>query len=237
MVIDERLPPALRDRVAIDLRGVRPLRRPWERVLALAPVGLFLLLAAPLVAFHVRTDVDRVSPLATWGVSFVQLAAGLALAGVAFRDVVPGRSVRGETLLAVLCAGAVLAPATMLATWLVSPVVLPAGVWGDSTAGCFRQSSVDGLPVLVLVLALASRGLTGRPAVVGALCGLAAGVVADASWRMVCVATQPSHVLVGHFGAVLALTLVGAVALPCWTRIRTRRSSYRSVTLPSHSLR
>jgi hypothetical protein len=196
-----------------------------------------LLLAVPLALFDVRTDVDRVSPLATWGLSGLELAAGLALAGAAFREVVPGRSAGKGTLAAVLAAGLLLPPVVMLLTWYASPVVIPAGFWRTFTSGCFLQSAVDGTPVLAIFLGLASRGLPARPACAGGLAGLAAGTVADASWRMVCVVTQPSHVLVGHFGAVLALALLGAVALPSWVRVRQRPRAHRSPTPASHSLR
>jgi hypothetical protein len=220
---DEVLSAPLRDRVAATLRPVRPLPAPWRRALALAPVGGVLLVALPLAVFHVRTDVDRLSPIVTWGVSALQAAVGLALMGGAFRQVVPGRWFGGLAVGGLLALGVSTTVAVMGLTWRASPVSLPGGVWLGSTAGCLEQSFLDGVPVLAGCLLMAARGLPARPAAVGALAGLGAGVVSDAAWRMVCVVTEPSHVLLGHLGAVLALSVAGAGSMAAWCRL-TRRA-------------
>jgi hypothetical protein len=49
-------PPELRRAIAADLAPVRPLPPPWQRALALAPIALVLLVAAPIV-FQFR-DLD-----------------------------------------------------------------------------------------------------------------------------------------------------------------------------------
>ncbi len=46
--------------------------------------------------------------------------------------------------------------------------------------------------------------------VAGALAGLGAGLVSDASWRLYCHVSDPGHVLVAHAGAIVALTAIGA---------------------------
>jgi hypothetical protein len=40
---------------------------------------------------------------------------------------------------------------------------------------------------------------------------------------MVCVVTEPSHVLPGHLGAVVALAFAGSVGLSAWTAWRRDR--------------
>jgi hypothetical protein len=104
--------------------------------------------------------------------------------------------------------------------WLVQPLSLPPGFWWRYTAGCFRHSFVDGLPFLAICLLLAARGLPYRPAVAGGLLGLAAGLVSEAGWRVVCPVSEPSHALLGHLGGAVALALVGSVALSVWCRLR-----------------
>jgi hypothetical protein len=217
---DDLAPVRLRNRIAAEMRPVRPLPRPWLRAMALLPLAIALLTMLPLVVFHVRTDIDRLSPLASWGASVLQVGLGLVLAGRACRQVVPGRWTSTRFAVAWLALGVAGVCAVMAMTWSVSAVRLPASVWRDSTWGCLRQSFLDGLPLLAVGLVLAARGLPSRPAVVGALVGLAAGVIADAAWRMVCVVTEPSHVLLGHLGAVLALSAAGALLLSGWCRLQ-----------------
>jgi hypothetical protein len=188
--------------------------------MAFLPVALLLLAAMPLVLFHVRTDVDRIPFMASWGASLLQVGAGLAVAVFACRQVVPGRWASVPAAVAWLGLGVAVVCAVMAVTWGVSAVRMPPGLWREGAVGCFRQSTLHGLPLLVVGLVLAARGLPARPALTGALVGLAAGVMADAAWRMVCVVTEPAHVLPGHLGAVLALSLAGGVLLSLWRRLR-----------------
>lgn len=223
MAADDAARSSLRNRIAADLRPVRPLLEPWQRALVVSPLALLLLVALPLAVFHVRTDVDRLSPAVTWGLSVVQISVGLALVGSGFRQVVPGRWFGSVGVAILLGLGGAATLGAMWLTWHASPVRLPEVVWTESTAGCLRQSFLDGIPVLAACLVLAGRGLVARPALVGALAGLGAGVISDAAWRMVCVVTQPSHVFLGHFGAVVGLALAGAAAMSAWSRLRQRR--------------
>jgi hypothetical protein len=213
----------IRELVAADFRPVRPLRTPWVRAMALAPLAAAMLALLPLVIFHVRTDVDRLSPLVTWGASIGQAVLGLALGIAACRQVVPGQWQRPAVTVGWLAGAAAGVAAVMWMTWGASPVSLPPSLWRESTYACLQQSFLDGLPVLVVALVLASRGLAARPALVGALAGLSAGTISDAAWRMVCVVTEPSHVGIGHMGAVLALALTGSAALSAWARLSRPR--------------
>ena len=220
MTVDDVGHARVRRQIAADIRPVRPLRAPWLRAMALVPIAIGLLLVLPLVVFHVRTDVDRLSPLVSWGASVLQIAIGLAVGVVACRQVVPGRWAPTRVAVAWMIAGVAGVFAVMWMTWTASAVRVPPGAWGGSTLGCLEQSFIDGLPLLGVGLVLCARGLPAKPALAGALVGLSAGVMSDAAWRMVCVVTEPSHVLVGHMGAVLALSAAGGLLLWLWCRLK-----------------
>jgi hypothetical protein len=50
------------------------------------------------------------------------------------------------------------------------------------------------------------------PQIAGALYGAGAGLLSDAGWRLFCHYSDPLHVLPTHLGAVVAATLLGALA-------------------------
>jgi hypothetical protein len=79
-----------------------------------------------------------------------------------------------------------------------------------------------GIPLLVVSSVLAARAFPTRPAVVGALCGLAAGVMADSGWRLSCLITAPAHVLGAHGLAILVLAFGGALVAVLIDRVRFR---------------
>jgi hypothetical protein len=82
---------------------------------------------------------------------------------------------------------------------------------------------VIGLPHLAIATWLALRALPIRPRWSGALAGAAAGLLADSIWHLACARNDLEHLLVWHFGATLAMTLIGAVSGSFWPR-RTPRS-------------
>jgi len=67
------------------------------------------------------------------------------------------------------------------------------------------------VPALVIAAILTARALPVRPAVAGALYGLGCGLVADAGLRLYCDYSVPLHVLFAHGGAVLGVTMAGAL--------------------------
>ena len=85
--------------------------------------------------------------------------------------------------------------------------VLPAA----AATVCFGGHIVLGAPVLFVAAALLGRALPGQPWLAGALFGAGAGLVADASWRLVCPISDPWHVLPAHGSAVLVLAAVGSL--------------------------
>lgn len=202
------MPSALRDAVARDLRPVRPLARPWQRAAIALPLALVLLVAAPLV-FGIRPDATRVGLALTWGVSVFQLGLGMALVAMALREAVPGRALSTPALVFVGAAAIGTVVIVTFSTWLMSPRTVRAGnqlfVW----ALCFGYTFVSALPLVLLSGLLAARAYPLRPALVGALYGLGAGLVSDGGWRLFCHFTDPLHVLPAHFGAVIASMLAG----------------------------
>jgi hypothetical protein len=216
------MPGSLRDRIAADLRPVRPLLPPWQRAAILAPLGIALLVGTPLW-WQVRGDARDLGPLLLWGLSSLQVLTAVLLLAAALRDVVPGRALSARANAALLSGGIALAVAVTFLTWQASPSLMPAGAWARYTYLCFAFSFRDGLPVLLVFLAFAARGLLARPLLVGSLVGLAAGLMSDAGWRAFCSISEPSHVLVGHIGAVAGLAAAGAAISWAWARLIERR--------------
>jgi hypothetical protein len=202
-----RLPEALRAAIAADLRPVRPLPSPGRRALALVPVALMLLFAAPTV-FWLRLDAPVLGWWALWGMSAAQAVAGLVLIRVALDEAVPGRQRDGAGLAALGSAGVLFVVGVTLASASLSLVPLRAPLVVG--AMCFTGSVVSAVPLVGLAGVLAARAFPLRPAVAGALYGLGAGLVADGGWRLFCEFGAPSHVLVAHLGAVLAAAGCGS---------------------------
>ena len=200
-------PPDLRALVAADLTPVRPLRPPLGRAVALLPLALLLLVAAPLV-FELR-DVSRLGWFWSWGASLIQMTGGLLLLAAALNEAIPGRPWPAASLAGFVVAAIALVVTTTWGSWQASPVLLR-GAWWSVGAMCLGASVTTALPAMALAAILAVRALPTRPVVTGLLIGLGAGLLADAGWRLFCHYSEPAHVLAGHLGAVLLAGLAGA---------------------------
>src|SRR5215470_17412145 len=206
---EERPPAALLRSVAGDLRPVRPLRPPAWRALGLLPLGLLLIVGTPAF-WGWRINFDELGPAMAWGLSALEALAGLVVVGIALREAIPGREFTGRTVAATAGAAAVVFTGITLLTALVAPMSVPPGVWWRWNWECLAMAALPGAPALAATAWLASRALPTRPAVAGALYGLGAGLMADAGVRLFCWVSAPSHVLVAHGGAILALAAAGA---------------------------
>jgi hypothetical protein len=195
--------------VALDLRPVAPLRAPWQRALALAPLGLLLLVATPAL-WGLRHNFAEVGTPLAWGVSFAQLLAGLAIVGLALRESVPGRGLPGTTIAAAVAGAMALVVGITLVTDALVPTTMPADVSWRYAWECLWMAAAPGLLAVIAAAWLSSRAQPNRPAVAGALYGLGAGVMADSGARLFCWVSSPGHVLLAHGGAIVTLTLVGA---------------------------
>ena len=203
-------PAPLRERIAADYRPVAALRSPWARAIAIVPLAIVSLVAAP-IAFNVRSDAAALGWFGVWGLSALQCIAGLLVIGAALRESVPGRDWSPAAISLWFAGPLVAVLAVTAASWEASQVLLRSEWW--LVAGlCFAGSAATALPVVALASILASRAYPVRPVVAGALIGFGAGLMADAGWRVFCHFTEPSHVLSAHLAAVVMSTLVGVVA-------------------------
>jgi len=213
----EPVPRALKEALRGDFAAVVPLAAPWCRALALALPTLLVLSAAILVLARSRGAAVLFSATGG-GVSILEWLAGLALAWLALREAVPGLGVgAGRSLLAL--AGAV---SLQLSLGLLIWQRAAAGLTGPEAmavgAQCATIEGVIGLPHLAIATWLALRALPVRPRWSGALAGAAAGLLADAVWHLACARNDLEHILVWHFGATVAMTLLGAVTGSFWSR-------------------
>ena len=114
----------------------------------------------------------------------------------------------------------VLLIAATLATWEVSPIPLRREWWVVGLV-CVSGSAATALPIVALANVLAARAYPTRPAIVGLLLGVGAGLMADAGWRLFCHFSEPAHVLSAHLGGVVIAALAGlALALTLRTPFR-----------------
>lgn len=204
-------PEELRRRIVADLRPVRPLLAPWQRVMLLVPAAVLAFAAGPS-ALGIRSDFTHMGPVLAWGGSLIQLGIALALIAAALREVVPGDAVPGSWARLLLLAGAALIVVLAVATNVVSPEPVARAESFADWFYCWRGAMLAGAPLLLVIVVLLARGLAMRPALAGALAGMGAASAIDAGWRLACNYSNPSHVLASHGGAVLALTAIGAVA-------------------------
>ena len=202
---ESSLPPALREAIGRDFGAVRPLRSPWVRS---AVVALPVFAAVATVAVVTHSSLSLGGP----GFSAFEWAVALGLTALALREAVPGRSVGAQRVAAALAFGAIgyLALVALLwrsagAGWSGPQAVLEA-------LGC--GSVVGRLSALPLAIAiwLVLRAVPVRPGRSGALAGAAAGLYADSIWHLICHRSDLVHLSLGHGGAVVVMTAVGALA-------------------------
>ena len=213
-----------RDEIVCSLRPVRPLASATRRVWMLVPFGLALAVTAPALSGQ-RGDLNAYAPLITWGLSGLQSLLGLWLLALGFREAVPGRNVSRQALgLASVLTVSVVLGVTFV-TNLVSATVVPAPRVWQYWAECVVGPMLLGAPFMIVATLMAVRAFPTRPAIAGALCGLSAGVLSDAGWRLGCWFSDPSHVVGSHGLAMLGLAVAGsllavAADFPRWRRIR-----------------
>ena len=211
----EPLPAALRAAMRGDFAPVAPLAPPSRRALALTLPALVVLSAVVLVIAPDRGNLGLLSPTAG-GVSLLEWLAAFGLLWLSLREAVPGLGAGGGRAFAALAAGIGLQLALALLIWRRSG----AGISGpDALAVGSRCASIEGaigLPHLAIATWLAVRALPIRPRWSGALVGAAAGLLADSVWLLSCARYDLEYLLIGHFGATVALTLVGMISGSFW---------------------
>jgi hypothetical protein len=214
----------LRAEIARTLTPVHPLAPPSRRAWMLLPLGLSVAASAPLLGVG-RFDLGSMPPLVTWGLTGLQALLGLWILALGFRESVPGQNLsRGSIGVAVALTVLSLLGVTIV-TNASSPTRIPTGRELQFWIECIYGPMVLGVPFMLVATLLAARACPTRPAVTGSLCGLAAGIVSDAGWRLGCFVSSPGHVLNSHDVAIVLLTAAGsllAVALDSgrWRRLR-----------------
>ncbi len=215
---ESTLPPVLRHEIAGRLEPVKPIGSPMGRA------ARFAIVCAGLLGFVLLfwgTSGRRLPP-ELLGVGWVlQTATAVLVLTAAIRESMPGRLLSplqvGGVLLAVLRV-----QAFWTAGWFaVAPWNPPARIQSRVLRVCLSREYLLGLVPLAIAGAALRRGLTPRPAIAGALAGLASGLAVESTWRVYCAVTAPEHTLAGHMGAIALLTATGALA---GTLIRRRSS-------------
>jgi hypothetical protein len=193
-----------------DLRPVRPLWPPSKRALALMPLALAIVVGVPVINYF-RPDFDTLGFFRGWGLSLLESCAGLTIVALGLRESVPGRVLRIAALVAAAVVGLAIPLVVLRAT--ADNFNLGPKSWSEWRYGmaCFRTSVLAATPILAASAFLTRRAFALRPVAAGILWGLGCGLIADAGLRLYCEFTSMPHVMLEHFGAVVASMLLGAI--------------------------
>lgn len=217
-----RVPEALMQEIAKDLKPVRPSPRPLRLALRMVPLAL-LVSSLILLAIGPRHDWRVLGPLLTWGASAVQFVLAIALVWIAAHESIPvGRLPRHIVYSAVIAASLVVVFINLV-TYSTSPTsepllrvpafvneMLRSSPWIMGFA-CGIGSTLAG-GILVLFFSWVFRNsLVTRPTQAGALYGAGAGLAINAGWRTACPVSTPWHSLGAHGAAIIATVILGAL--------------------------
>jgi hypothetical protein len=198
--------------ISRDLQPVRSSPPPWGRALRAVPVAVAIA-AAMVLVIGLRTDVDVLGPLVTWGGSGALLSLGVLLVWIAARESTPGsRLPQSAVHVTLVIAWPIVAA---IAGWTYAASV-PAefsslALWRAGWVCAVGGTVAGGLVVMAFAWSF-QHPLAARPALAGALYGTAAGLIVNAGWRLACPISSPAHVLGAHGPAIAATTLLGAFA-------------------------
>ena len=220
----ERVPAQLHGIVSADLDPVRPLRPPWVRLAALMPVVVAVLTLGNR-RWGVRNDAAALGPVVLWGLSLLLVAVGVLAIGVALREAVPGLAFDRRARRRFALGTAATLALVVVVSWSVGEQRVPAGGEFFYWSYCLRWPYLLSLPLLVPALTLAWRAWPLRPARVGVLCGLGAGLIVEGLWRTFCEVSHPGHVLGSHLVAVAGSLLTGLALALALARFRDASSA------------
>jgi hypothetical protein len=200
----------LRAEIVASLTPVTPLARPSRRVWILIPLGVVAAATTPLVS-GIRQDLLGSSMMVTWGLTGLQALLGIWILSLAFREAVPGENLSRRALLAASVLSLAVLAGVTAATNALSPTVIPHGSEFRYWIECVAGPLVVGVPFMLAATLLAVRAFPTRPALTGALCGLSAGILSDAGWRLGCFVSSPGHVVNSHDLAIVMLAAFGSL--------------------------
>ena len=205
----------VRDEISRNLEPVTPLRPAWMSALVAIPVALFLL-SLVLVVYGLRSDAAAIGGWALWGPASLMVLASYAVLVLALVQRAPESTVSRMWWVAL----PLLAIAMQLGGtyWTLAHSGPPADASWQTEALCFGRISALGVPPVILVLWLLSRGLPLRPKVAGLLAGIGGGLVSESVYRLSCGMSNPAHIVPWHTGAILVMGLFGLIAGMWWER-------------------
>ncbi len=203
-----------------ELQPARRLRRPWVRAVSVLPYAAFCVTVL-IVTRGLRGDADVVGPWLLWGFGSVQLIAAFLVFRKVLRESIPGKTGRPQAWLGALGVVLFLQLAVAALTNAQSPRILSPERAMSVGLTCMGIMSIVGVPVLLLGLTLASKGLPARPRIIGLVSGLAGGLIAEAVYRSHCPYTHLTHMLAWHSGAVVLLGSLGFFSGAVWDLKRT----------------
>jgi hypothetical protein len=207
MMSQTRMPDALFEAVKHDLQPVRPLATPARRALALLPVAIVLLVGMPLF-WHWQTNA-LLAPRSLWTLSAVESVLSLVVLAAAFREAIPGRELSTRALIFLAMSAAV--GFLVVNATTRSEAAVPVETSMLWIRECISMTMTFSVPALIAPAWLVARALPNRPALTGALCGLAVGGMGDAGLRLFCWDGGYSHVMLAHGGAIAILVAMGAL--------------------------
>lgn len=197
--------------VADDLHPVGEGARPWRRVAVWLALAAIVVIWQPAIV-GLRFDAAALGPFVSWGLSAVELAVAGLLLWLAAREGLPSRRMPSAWTMAALGVAVGVIVALTLATFAISPTILPPDLTWRANARCYRSTVSAAIPLLLALSWLLLRWLPTRPGLAGTLAAASAGLAADAGWRLACPVSDPAHVFTSHTGAVLTVTILGALA-------------------------
>lgn len=199
----------LKSRIEPDLAPVRPLPSPGSQAFGLLIVWI-LLGVGVLLALGLRPDFDMLGAWPSIGFSLIEVALCVWLIRLSLRSSVPAMSVSLWTAIAGI---AIAACVHVVLSWAMldrNDLLPPDGEALRDGLRCLTSIIALALGPLVLGGMLLVRGLLTRYVLPFALAGFAAGLAAEATWRLHCPYSAWNHVLPTHTGALVLLMLVAS---------------------------
>lgn len=214
MANQEQLPEALRARLLAEVATEKVPTRAHVRTLRVVAAVACLAAFLPL-ALGVRGDWQQLPLVYALGTAVLASAGAGALLAFGLSR---GPAMMGPRF-GVLLAALLLVPASLLVFLLVfvrggpSSLVVPADQSLLAMLMCDAIALAVALPPLFAALAYRRVFSSSSPALVGALLGAAAGLLAHMGVHLHCAVTDTSHIMIGHFLPAVPLALIGAWAL------------------------
>lgn len=217
------LPTSLRDRIAGDLRPVRPLHPAWQRALVVAVVATLVLTSTLFgLKLQLRPDMDMLPVWLGWGCTLLELLVGILIVGLALREAVPGSAPPTRLARTAVVTGLLIQVLVGVATWMHSPGIPLEGDWLARSVGCLAHDTTLVLPTFVVTLWLVFRALPMRAPIAGLLGGVGSAMTGDAITHLLCPMSDLRHVLLWHTGAIFGFMALGWFVGILWERFRWR---------------